>query len=94
VRNSPTQNSKEPYNAAGQHARIIGGAAFTHFITRGLGLPIEELPSDVFPVDGEVGHIAQHALSLYTALLEANNPTLKFIQALSNYSPLLMVEQG
>jgi hypothetical protein len=32
------------YNAARQQARIIGGAAFTHFITRGLGLPVGELP--------------------------------------------------
>jgi hypothetical protein len=41
------------------------------------------LPSEVFLADGEVGHIAQHALSLYTALLEANNPTFKFVQALT-----------
>jgi hypothetical protein len=38
---------------------------------------------DTFPGDGEVGHIAKHALSLYTALLEANNPTAKFVQALA-----------
>jgi hypothetical protein len=71
------------YNAARQQGRIIGGAAFTHFITRGLGLPIEAIESEAFPTDGEVGHIAKHSLSLYTALMEANNPTAKFVQGLA-----------
>jgi hypothetical protein len=43
------------YNAARQRGRMIGGAAFTHFITKGLGLPIESLESESFPADGEVG---------------------------------------
>jgi hypothetical protein len=71
------------YNAAHQKARIIGGAAFTHFVTKGLGLPIPDIEFTAFPGDGEVGHIAKHALSLYADLLEANNPTAKFIQALA-----------
>src|SRR5262249_8606042 len=67
------------YNAASQQGRIIGGAAFSHFITKGLGLPIGYLEEEALPGDGEVGHIAKQALSLYTALLEANTPTAKFI---------------
>lgn len=71
------------FNAARLEGRIIAGAAFTHFITRGLGLPLEPMDEAHFPRDGDVGHIARHALSLYAALLEANNPTSKFIQALA-----------
>ena len=70
------------YNAARMHARIIGGAAFSHFVTKGLGLPIEPVDFNSFPQEGEVGHIVRHALSLYSGLLEANSATSKFIQAL------------
>jgi hypothetical protein len=71
------------YNAANQQGRIIAGAAFTHFITRGVGLPIVPIELRKFPGNGEVGHIARRALSLYGALLEANSPSTKFVQALS-----------
>lgn len=64
-------------------SRLIGGAAFTHVLTRGLGLPMRQLEWDEIPAHGEVGNIVAHGLSLYTALLEANSPTLRFIQALS-----------
>ena len=64
-------------------ARIIGGDAFTHAITRGLGLSIEEVAENQFPKDGEIGFIARHGLSLYSAIQEANNPTACFIQALA-----------
>jgi hypothetical protein len=52
------------YNAARQQGRIIGGAAFTHFITKGLGLPIEPLDPEAFPKNGEVGNIARRFLSI------------------------------
>jgi hypothetical protein len=71
------------YNAARMQAHIIGGAAFTHFVTRGLGLPITSVDFDSFPRDGEVGHIVRQALSLYSELIEVNNATSKFIHALS-----------
>lgn len=71
------------YNAARGEGRIIGGDAFSYIITKGLGLPIEALPYDDFPGDGEVGHLAQHGLALYTAMLETDNPTAKFAQALA-----------
>ncbi len=71
------------YDPAVRDARIVGGAAFTHVLTRGLGLGLRQLDWDSFPAEGEVGHIVQHALSLYAALLEASNPTARFMQALS-----------
>jgi hypothetical protein len=71
------------YNHSLREARIIGGDAFTHIITRGLGLPLEGIDQSEFPQEGEVGFIVNHALSLYTAMLEASNPTAFFIQALA-----------
>jgi hypothetical protein len=71
------------YNAARQEGRVLGGAAFTHIITRGVGLSVEPFADDAFPGHGEVGQIVRHALSLYSSILESNNPTAKFIQALA-----------
>lgn len=70
------------YNPHLHEARIIGGDAFTHYLTRGLGLPLEPIDHDLFPKGGDVGHIARHALSLFAAMLEASNPTARFMQAL------------
>jgi hypothetical protein len=63
-------------------ARIIGGAAFTHYLTRGLGLPLDQLEWNNFPQVGETGKIVNHAISLYTSILESDNPTARFMQAL------------
>jgi len=71
------------YNYSLKESRIIGGAAFTHTITRGVGLPLDSINFNLFPKDGEVGNIVNHALSLYTELLEANSATSRFVQALS-----------
>jgi hypothetical protein len=71
------------YSGVVREARIIGGAAFTHYLTPGLGLPLDQLEWDAFPKDGEVGQIVNHALSLYSALLESGNPTARFMQALT-----------
>ncbi len=71
------------YNPTLGESRIIGGSAFTHFVTRGLGLPLEPIDHSLFPKNGEVGCIINHALYLYSALLEASNLTSRFIQALS-----------
>jgi len=71
------------YSHEDREARTVGGAAFSHVLTRGLGLTMRQLEWNDFPADGEVGHIVEHGLSLYTALLEANNPTARFMQALS-----------
>jgi hypothetical protein len=71
------------YNPAQLQGRIIAGAAFTHLITRGLGLTIGSLGDQDLPADGEVGQFARHALSLYAAMLELDNPTAKFVQAMA-----------
>jgi hypothetical protein len=64
-------------------ARIIAGDAFAHIVTRGMGLPLEQLSPDSFPREGEVGRIVAHALFSYTEMLEANSATARFIQALA-----------
>jgi hypothetical protein len=64
-------------------ARLVAGAAFTHFVTQGLGLPLEPIDHRRFPRDGGVGNVVNHALSLYTGLLEANGATGRFMQAMN-----------
>jgi hypothetical protein len=71
------------YNHSLREARIIGGDAFTHLITRGLGLPLESIATEEFPQQGEVGNIVEHALGLYAAVQEASSPTAKFMQVMS-----------
>lgn len=71
------------YNAARQEGRVLGGAAFTHIVTKGIGLPVEALPEIALPSSGETGMIVKQALSLYSTLLESNSPTAKFIQAIA-----------
>ena len=62
------------YSVEMHEARIVGGAAFTHYLTRGLGLTLGQPEWDDLPKDGEVGQIVNHGLSLYSALLEASSP--------------------
>jgi len=62
---------------------LLAGAAFTHTITKGLGLDLRQPEWDQFPRDGEVGKFATHALSLYSQMLQAQSATSKFVQALS-----------
>jgi hypothetical protein len=71
------------YNGQMKESRIVGGAAFTHYLTRGLGLPLDHLGWGDFPRVGETGRVANHALSLYASLLESDNQTARFMQALS-----------
>ena len=83
VASNPMMAGALVYSSEMQEARIIGGAAFTHYLTRGLGLSLQQLEWGEFPRDGEVGNIVNHALSLYAALLESDNHTSRFIQATS-----------
>jgi hypothetical protein len=83
VNSNPMMAGALLYNHTLGEGRIIGGDAFTHRITKGLGLPIESIDHSRFPKKGQVGFIINHALALYTALLEAENQTLRFVQALS-----------
>ena len=83
IEGDPTIAGALVYSHENREARTIGGTAFSHVMTRGLGLTMRQLEWNDFPADGEIGHIVQHALSLYAALLEANNHTARFMQALS-----------
>lgn len=70
------------YDDEHRESNIIGGDAFTHLVTRGLGMCLNEIELHDFPKDGEVGHIVKHAVSLYSAILETSDPTAQFIQCL------------
>ncbi len=71
------------YNPDERHARLIAGAAFTHSITVGLGLALESIDNDAFPMDGKTGKIASHGLALYRNTLEAYDHTSRFINAIT-----------
>lgn len=71
------------YNHSLRESRLFGGAAFTHALTSGIGMPLTQLEFDQMPLDGEVGHIVDHGLSLYGSLLEASSETSKFTQAIA-----------
>ena len=66
-----------------RESRIIAGDAFSHIVTRGIGLSLDPIEHSVFPSDGEVGHIVTHALFSYTEMLETNSATARFMQALA-----------
>lgn len=87
---SPGQLSSKPMMSAAMLVRsgemdsvFLAGAAFTHTITKGLGLDLRQPEWDRFPVGGGVGITAAHALSLYSQMLQVQSATSKFVQALS-----------
>ncbi|UEB97812.1 hypothetical protein LIS66_09670 [Pseudomonas sp. HN2] len=87
---SPGQLSSKPMmsgavlvKSGGMDSVLLAGAAFTHTITKGLGLDLRPPEWDRFPVGGDVGIIAAHALSLYSQMLKVQSATSKFVQALS-----------
>jgi hypothetical protein len=80
---NPMMSGAMLFHFPDMEARIIGGDAFTHIVTRGLGLSLNSMDNNSFPKDGEVGRIVRHALALYAAIIEANNPTGKFMQCVS-----------
>lgn len=83
VSSNPMMSGLLAFDSSRQQARVIGGAAFTHVVTKGMGLELEQLEWNEFPRDGEVGRVVEHALSLYAAMLEANSETHQFVQAMS-----------
>lgn len=70
-------------NGNNNEAHFIAGAAFTHRITKGLGLFLTQPEWEVFPKNSEVGMLVMRAFSLYTQMLQTQSPTSKFIQGLS-----------
>jgi hypothetical protein len=63
--------------------KIIAGAAYSHRITRGTGIVLNQPEWDEFPHFGEVGDIVRDALLLYSQLLHTESATSRFIQAIS-----------
>lgn len=79
------------YSPVDHECYIIAGSIIDHsIISRGLGLDIDNETSSFLEVekipsqaDGEVGAVAQHALSLFTDVLHANTPTSRFTRAMT-----------
>lgn len=79
------------YTLADNESYLIAGAASsTYTIGYGLGLEIDEAQAGFLchhvppsSVDGEVGGIAQHALSLFSDVLGAPTPTVKYVRAMT-----------
>ncbi len=66
-----------------REAKLIGGAAFTHTITRGVGLVARQPEWDRFPRSGEMGNLALRAISQYSQILKTESATSRFVQSLS-----------
>ena len=71
------------YSPAAAEGRVVGGAAFTHCITKGLGMPLSQPEWDGMPRRGEVGEIARRGLAIYTQMLESNSETSRYVQAMT-----------
>ncbi len=82
ITGNPMMSGACLYNHSIRGSRIIGGAAFTHLVTQGLGLELDGIDADEFPSQGEVGHVVGHALRLYAAAQEASSQTAKLIQSM------------
>lgn len=67
----------------GNVAKLISGSAFTHRITRGVGLVLDQPEFDSFPYGGGICKVIQHALSLYASMLNTESSTSRFIQAMN-----------
>lgn len=71
------------YDPQRHEGRIVAGAAYTHCVTRGLGMELRQFEWNELPQRGEVGAMVSQALALYSQLLESNSATSKFVQAMS-----------
>lgn len=80
---SPMMAGLAIYNPKISEGRIIGGAAFTHCITKGLGMPLIQPEWDRMPGKGEMGELVRRGLALYSQLLEANSETSRYVQSMS-----------
>lgn len=74
---------------SGRKAEIIAGEVLLHSnVSRGLGLELSfsqcsDTDSIPCPLDGEVGGIVSHALSLYSDVMNANTYTSKYLRAMT-----------
>jgi hypothetical protein len=71
------------YTLEDHESYIVGGQVITHHLVAGLGLEISTLPETTHIGRGESGNVARRGLSLYSAAMESNSLTAKFIQCMS-----------
>lgn len=79
------------YNLLDNRSRIAAGSVLTHAVVQGIGLELDKQQVSLFneafedyeDTVGEVGNIIKVALSLFTDVLESNDPTSKFVRAMS-----------
>lgn len=81
------------FNQELQEAQIIGGAVFSHFLTRGLGMSLQQYEWDKLPGIGEVGQIAHRGLTMFTQMLETESLTSKYVQAMTLFEFLAYPDQ-
>ena len=70
------------YSTVENKGYILAGEVHRHKVIAGLGLDMSNV-AVVLPSAGEVGQIARHGLRLYSAALEANSETAKFMQMMT-----------
>ena len=82
VRDNPRMSGLMLFSPVHGQSRIVAGAAFTHTVTDGMGMPARQFEWNEMPLDGEVGAIVNHGLMLYSHLLESPSSTGKFTHAM------------
>jgi len=71
------------YTLDDHESYIVGGQVVTHHIVPGLGLEISCPPSTTWIGKTDTGNIARRGLALYSAAMESNSLTSKFVQCMS-----------
>ena len=67
----------------GDEAKLISGSAFSHRITRGVGLVLNQPEWDTIPSEGGICKVIQHALFLYSDMIKTESTTSRYIQAMN-----------
>jgi len=71
------------YTLEDHESYIVGGQIVTHHLVAGLGLEISCSPGTIRIGTAETGNVARRGLELYSAAMESNNLTSKFVQCMS-----------
>lgn len=70
-------------NGKTNELKLIGGDAYSHHFTSGVGLKINQPEWNSFPKNGEVGQVVSHALTLYIQMIQTPSTNSRYVQALS-----------
>lgn len=71
------------YTLNDHESYIVGGQIVTHLLASGIGLEVSVPPSHADVGNGETGNIARVGLSMFSAAMESNSLSSKFIQCMS-----------